>query len=1222
VTAGPDTIPAAFRDQVRRSPARRAVLDEAGHLTYAELDERSDRVAASLIGRGFRRGDVGVLLADRSRQAIAGLLGVLKAGGAYLPLDVTHPRRHIERIVAAGAPAAVLAGAAAIRGGVGPAIGGHPVIDLDGGGPPRPAPPAGEVAPGDLAYVIYTSGSTGEPKGTLNEHRAVLALVESLRESVLAVHGDALRVAMVASLAFDASVQQVFSALLLGHTLCIVPEAARRDPWRLVEFYRRHRIDVTDGTPAHLAMLCQVRDDRGGALPVRQYLIGGEALRPDVVAQFRARWCAPGARITNVYGVAECAVDSTSYLVDDAEVERLGFVPIGRPLPHADLSIRDGALARVRPGVRGELCIGGPGVGRGYLGDPAQTAERFVSDPERPDWRLYRTGDLARELPDGTLEYCGRADRQVSLRGHRIELAEVEAALLRYSRREASGATAPRAVRCERCVLDSTYPGLTIEQGVCSVCRLHDRTRGALDRYFGTPADFRALMDRARARGSGEADCLLQFSGGKDSTYVLYRLIDMGVRVQTFTFDNGYISDTAFENIRRITGELGVEHVNGRVAGMHTVFSESLRNDSTVCSGCFRGLTAVSTRLAQERGIGMVLTGLSRGQIAETKLKPLLEAGIADVAEIDRRLVTHRKLYHARGDRTSRLLNVAVRIDAIDEMDFVDYFRYDPVTTREIRAFLAERSAYWREPKDTGFCSTNCRINEVGIYVHRLQRGFHNYAAPLSWDCRLDVMPREDAIHELGEVVDEDAVRGILGQIGYEPAARAGAIRDVAVIVRAQAGGEPRLSAYYTADRSVDPEALRAWLRRELPEHMVPAHLVRLDAMPVTVSGKTDHEALAAMAPDRGAGAPAAGPAGTETERLLTRLWAEALDVPRDGLGVEDDFFVLGGSSLTATVVVGLVARELGVRLSVVEAFADPTVRGLAGVIDRRLAGGGEAAGGERGGGPAALLAGDAEAMPGLFLCPDVSGALQSYVPVAGRLAAACASWRLAAGSEPELPAPIEAVGAAIADAVQRLRGRPPCLLGGWSFGGVLALEAAAELERRGDRAGLLVVIDADVPDVLRWGAARRQAMAALAALLDERPRDLRAAWRQVRRLVEVDGRLDLADVLGRLPADLLDAGIAAAAPSPAAQLDLAGRVLDRVDALARYAIRGPVDCPLLFVAAADSGRDVSQREGWSRLTAGAFSHAVVPGDHLSLVREPHAGELAAAIVRHLPAGG
>ena len=1210
------TIPAAFRYQARRTPDRAAVLDDAGHLTYAELDERSDRVAAALGRRGFPRKGIGVLLADRSLQAIAGLLGVLKAGGAYLPLDVTYPRQRIERITAASAPAAVLGGAAAIRAGLGPTLGGHAVIDLDGVEPQPPAT-AEPVGPGDLAYVIYTSGSTGEPKGALNEHRAVLALVDSLREAILDVHGPALRIALVASLAFDASVQQVFSALLLGHTLCIVPEAARRDPWQLADFCRRHRIDVTDGTPAHLAMLCQVPDDGRGPLPVRQYVIGGEAMSPEVLGRFRARWCAPGARITNVYGVAECAVDSSSYLVDDAAVERLGFVPIGRALPHAELSFRDGALARVGPGVRGELCIGGAGVGRGYLGDEVQTAERFVADPEHPGRRLYRTGDAARELPDGTLQFCGRLDRQVAVRGHRVELAEVEAALLRYRHRETTPgepAPAPRVVRCERCLLDSTHPGLTIEQGVCAACRLFERTRAALTAYFGTPGGLRELTERARARGSGEADCLLQFSGGKDSTYVLYRLIDMGLRVQTFTFDNGFISETAFENIRRITSELGVEHVTGRASNMPGIFTESLRNDSTVCSGCFRGLTAVSTRLAQERGIPMVLTGLSRGQIAETKLRPLLEAGIVDVAEIERRLVAHRKLYHARRDRTSRLLNVAVRIDGIDEMDFVDYFRYDPVTTREIRTYLAERSAFWREPKDTGFCSTNCRINEVGIYVHRMQRGFHNYAAPLSWDCRLGVLSREDALRELGEIVDEDAVRGILGQIGYEPAVETQVVRDAAVVVLRQGEGEVRLDAFYAADRPVSPEALRAWLLRELPEHMVPARYVQLDAMPVTVSGKTDYEALAAIAPERPAGAAAGAAAGTATERRLAALWAEALDLPESDVGVDDDFFVLGGSSLTATVVVGLVAQELGVRLSVVEAFADPTVRGLAGVIDARAGGG---ASRERDGGAAALLGGDPATMPALFLCPDVSGAPQSYVQLAGRLATDCATWRLGAGAEPELPAPIEGLGAAIAGAVRRVGARPPRALGGWSFGGVLALEAAAELERRGDPAGLLVVIDADVPDQGRWSDARRRALAALATVLDDPVPDLRAAWRCVRALVEVDRRIELADVLRRLPPDLLDAGLAAAA-SPAARLDLAGRVLDRVDALARYAGPGAVRCPILYVAARDSGRDRSQREGWRRLTAGAFSHAAVPGDHLSLLREPGVGELAASIVRHL----
>jgi amino acid adenylation domain-containing protein len=1212
VSAG--TIHDAFRAQVRQVPDRPAVVSEAGDLTYAELDRRSTEVASALIGRGFRPGDIGLLLADRSPHVIAGLLGVLKAGGAYLPLDVAYPRQRIERILHASTPAAVLASGATLPDGLDDIVGERSILRIDevrGAAASPPDEPAGSA---DLAYVIYTSGSTGEPKGAMNEHRAVLNLVRGLRETVLAGEDGPLRIALVASLAFDASVQQLFSALLLGHTLCIVPEGARRDPWQLVDFYRRFQVDVSDGTPTHLQMLCQVRDT-GAALPVRHYVIGGEALSPEVVRDFRSRWCRPGTRITNIYGVAECCVDSCSYLVDDAEVQALGFVPIGAALRGVELSVRDEGLRPLPAGQMGELCISGAGVGPGYLRDDVRTVERFVVHPEHPDRRLYRTGDLARQLADGNLQHCGRMDRQVKLRGHRMELEEIEAALLRYRERSSldeSARVSGAVRRCERCLLDSAHADVSIEDGICSVCRLYERSRDVLDEYFGTEGDFLSLVERCRARQPGDADCLLLFSGGKDSSYALYRLMDMGLRVITFTFDNGYISDTAFENIERITSELGVEHVTGRVGAMPAVFAESLRNESTVCTGCFRGLTAVSTQLAQDRRIPIVVTGLSRGQIVDTKVRPLLQAGITDVAEIDRRLVTHRKLYHARGDRTSQLLNVQLRIDAIDEMHFVDHFRYDPVTTAEIRNYLYMRSSFWREPKDTGLCSTNCRINEVGIHVHGLQRGYHNYAAPLSWDIRLGVQSRDEGLKELGGVVDEEAVRVILQEIGYEPARETRVVRDSAVVVRRQGDGEPRLCAYYTADRPISPEVLRSWLRTALPEFMVPAQYVRLDAIPVSVSGKTDYEALVALPDERLSPEPEGRAAAlSPTDRRVLDLWADALELPVNEISPDEDFFALGGSSLTATVLVGLLARDLEVQLSVVEAFANPTVRGMAAAVDACLA---STPGRSAAAQTTVLLRGDPAASNAVFLCPDVAGGVENYIPLARRLEAAGAVWGITSGSAREPDGPIEEVAAAVVSAVRSVRPHGPYLLGGWSFGGIVALEAAAQFERMGEEVSLLLLLDAPAPERRRWSDLQARTLASLNSHFGQNAADLVTLWVRAAHRVVPDDALSLELLLRQLPTDLLDDGLRTSMKPDAASIRLVGRMLDRVQALAGYALDGAVRCPIVYLAGRESPVSTVHSDAWQRLTGSSFRRLLVDGGHTSMMREPHVAGVAAAI--------
>ncbi|MCP5104229.1 MAG: AMP-binding protein, partial [bacterium] len=282
---------------------------------------------------------------------------------------------------------------------------------------------------GDLAYAIFTSGSTGKPKGTLIDHRNLVNLVSGLKERIYQRYETGLKVGLVSPYMFDASVKQIFASLLLGHSLYIVPGDTRVNGDQLLEFYRRHRVDVSDGTPAHLKILTEyIKEDGWSAnvLPVRHFLIGGEALARETAADFLGLFPGSGPLITNVYGPTECTVDATSYDVSKENVDLYGHVPIGKPMPNTRVYIL-GRGGRLLPmGVPGELCIGGAGVSRGYLNRPELTNKRFRTTP------LYFSGDLARWLPDGNLEFLGRVDHQVKIRGYRIECGEIENQLLKH----------------------------------------------------------------------------------------------------------------------------------------------------------------------------------------------------------------------------------------------------------------------------------------------------------------------------------------------------------------------------------------------------------------------------------------------------------------------------------------------------------------------------------------------------------------------------------------------------------------------------------------------------------------------------------------------------------------------------------------------------------------------------------------------------------------------
>lgn len=909
---------------------RPAVLGAGRALTYGELDAASDALAARLVELGAGPAVLVGVMSDRSPDVAAAYLAVLKTGAAFVPLSHQAPVRRNLLILRESGVGVLLVSPAALADRAASAAyaqAAH-VVDIRGLAPADRTLTAGLAAAADgetldgAAYVIHTSGSAGEPKGAINTDVGLLSLVDALAAEIYPRAAGALRVALVAPFVFDPSIQQIFGALLQGHSLHIVPDEVRFDGAALLTFLNTNAIDIADGTPTHLRLITNAPVSLGGRLRPKLLLIGGEAMTPDVVRTFWARFGGREAvSIANLYGTAECGVDSACYFVDPAEVDRLGFIPIGRALAGVVVQILDDDGEPVPTGETGEIALGGAGIGLGYLGQPVMTRQLFRTDGDgRP---RYLTGDLGRLDASGLLQCLGRRDRQLKVRGVRIEPAEIELALRGFRRTDEDRVV----VHCERCLLDTRHPGVTVTDGICSVCSQFESRRDAIDRYFGDENDFKALMTAARAEpGRGEHDCLLLYSGGKDSSYVLLRLLELGYRVATFTFDNGYISSTALDNIERTTRAYGVANVTATLAQMKQVFAESLKHESTVCGGCFRALTQLSTQLARQRGINVVITGLSRGQIFETKLKRIVDQGLLDPAEIDRQLDTHRQIFNVRDDAIAGAVGLnEVLARRSDHIRYVDFFRYDPASSTEVRSYLAARDARWRAPTDTGFCSTNCRINDVGIHVHQLEKGYHNYAAPLSWDVRLGAASRHDAGQELAAAVSSD-VPAILSEIGYTPRDLArGIIQQAFAAVQDGPMGQPALCAYYVSSGRVNTAELRDHLATTLPGYMLPRHLIRVDALPLNASGKVD---VARLPP------PTAGSAQTTAEQedpfewRLKKLWQDVLGF--DGIEATDNFFDLGGDSLLGTILVSLIETEFRKSISVIEAFHHPTIREMA----------------------------------------------------------------------------------------------------------------------------------------------------------------------------------------------------------------------------------------------------------------------------------------------------
>jgi amino acid adenylation domain-containing protein len=432
----PGLLPDAFETRARETPHAVAVIDGEQSISYAELDARANRLGHYLADQGIGPGSLVAIALPRSIAMIVAMLGIIKAGAGYVPLDPNNPKRRLDLILKdSGAvgpiidratdvmlrggdgvpPGAILLDAAAFQQTLA-SFSSDPLGDDDRAGP---------LLAGHLAYLIYTSGSTGVPKGVAVTHASVINL--TLRPSYVAIGSDDV-ILHAAPFSFDASVFEIWGALLNGACLVLAPDGPT-DLDRLAATVARHGVTIawlTAGlfdqvTTSHLSML-------GG---LHHVLTGGDVVPPAAVRRAKSQY--PGLRLTNGYGPTETTTFASTHAIVDADLDA-NSVPIGQPIDHVEAYVLDENLLPVRSGEKGELYVGGAGLARGYFGKPGLTAERFLANPfASAGARMYRTGDLVRRRADGVLEFLGRADAQVKITGFRVEPAEVESALLELS---------------------------------------------------------------------------------------------------------------------------------------------------------------------------------------------------------------------------------------------------------------------------------------------------------------------------------------------------------------------------------------------------------------------------------------------------------------------------------------------------------------------------------------------------------------------------------------------------------------------------------------------------------------------------------------------------------------------------------------------------------------------------------------------------------------------
>lgn len=949
-----------FERAAANAPGALAVTDRGRTFSYGELNREANRMAVYLRSQGVRPDDRVVVCLDRSPQMIAAWLAVWKAGGAYVPLDPTHPSERLQQMIADAVPRLVLTDRNSrnkLAGCRAPCLSLDTERDRFESLPDENLPGGAKAA--DLAYVIYTSGSTGVPRGVAIEHRALANLIAWHARVYGLTSQD--RATQVASPAFDASAWEVWPYLAKGASINIVPDGLLVNPSGLTEWIAAQGITLCFlPTPLAESVI-----DLGwpSTTKLRVLLTGGDRLRRGPLRELPFR-------LVNHYGPTENTVVATWAEVEQGEATRVPA--IGKPIDNVRVYVLDRYGQPVPIGVPGELCLAGDSLARGYFGQDERTCEKFMAGEIPLQERFYKTGDLVRYRPNADLEFLGRIDHQVKIRGYRIELGEIESALLRHpGMKEAVVVAREDQQLGEKCLVAYVVPGEEAGEGTAA-------TDLALREQV---SDWRQLYEDTYHKTSPDADPLFNIIGWNSSytgdlisreemqeqvegtvarlkSFAAKRVLEIGCGTGLLLFrlapyceqyTGTDFSPAAIEYVRSHLVRLGQHNVQllERTADNFDSLAPA-SFDLVVLNSVVQYFPSAEYLVRVLQGALQLLAPEGRLFVGDVRSLPLLEAFHRSVElhrtalplvtdefrdRVQRRmrqepeLVVHPELFTRLALQAPGVGPVSLLLKRGKHHNELTRFRYDAVIHKKSRSEGVSRQVSWKELGGMRALRDLLRRSSEALTVTGVPNARTYDACSDAVDPEDFWALEKDLLWQVLVTLASDGDAGRFDATFLQPGSRS--------IPGSPVPDESRRpwSTFTNSPLQRRPSdwielQLRNHLRESLPDYMIPRVFVVMSSLPRTPNGKLDRKALPLPAqPSPGTDAGFVAP-GTELERRIAVIWQEVLGTGE--VGIHNNFFDIGGHSLSIIRVHAKMQEALAISLTVTDLFRYPTISALA----------------------------------------------------------------------------------------------------------------------------------------------------------------------------------------------------------------------------------------------------------------------------------------------------